>query len=314
MQGKVRRQINIRVCLSLMLLGCGFNVWGQQNAKQIALSRWYDVNQSVTFALPDYSSPSAIAFDGENIWAASGENGVTKIRANDGETLGTFTVGSGPRGFAFDGVNIWVANWNDSTLTKLVASSGELVGTYRVPNGTKALVFDGSCIWTPSGQYVTKIDAKTGEIVGTYPLGESGGAENIAFDGANVWVTGDSLVKIDPHTGLVVASYPIPAHAITTEGANLWLGNQTEVLKVSGTTGRVLSRFAADRPECLVFDGVNVWWSSSDSNTVTKVVASTDHIVGSYPTGMSPWGLVFDGANLWVATASVSASAALRKM
>jgi DNA-binding beta-propeller fold protein YncE len=43
---------------------------------------------------------------------------VTKLRASDGSTLGTFPVGAGPVGVAFDGANIWVANSSDNTISK----------------------------------------------------------------------------------------------------------------------------------------------------------------------------------------------------
>jgi len=40
------------------------------------------------------SSGYGVAFDGANIWVTNyGSNSVTKLRASDGSTLGTFTVG-----------------------------------------------------------------------------------------------------------------------------------------------------------------------------------------------------------------------------
>jgi DNA-binding beta-propeller fold protein YncE len=60
-------------------------------------------------------------FDGTNIWVANASfNGnVTKLRASDGTTLGTFAVGSGPMGIAFDGANIWVANFDGNNVTQI---------------------------------------------------------------------------------------------------------------------------------------------------------------------------------------------------
>jgi hypothetical protein len=43
---------------------------------------------------------------------------VSKLRASDGALLGTFAVGTNPSALAFDGANIWVANFGN-TVSKL---------------------------------------------------------------------------------------------------------------------------------------------------------------------------------------------------
>ena len=50
---------------------------------------------------------------------------VTKLRASDGLSLGTFKVGDGAAGIAFDGTNVWVVNNGDSTVMRLSPSSGK---------------------------------------------------------------------------------------------------------------------------------------------------------------------------------------------
>lgn len=55
-------------------------------------------------------SPSAVAFDGESVWVASGSfYDVVKLRASDGAKLGSFNVGDHPTDIAFDGAFIWVS-------------------------------------------------------------------------------------------------------------------------------------------------------------------------------------------------------------
>ena len=49
----------------------------------------------------------------------NGGNSVSKLRASDGKTLGTFTVGNYPIGVAFDGANIWVSNFDGHSVCKL---------------------------------------------------------------------------------------------------------------------------------------------------------------------------------------------------
>jgi len=37
------------------------------------------------------------------------------------------------------------------------------------------------------------------------------------------------------------------------------------------------------------------------SGTLTKLLATSGAVVGTYPVGQNPFGVVFDGTNLWVA-------------
>ena len=59
------------------------------NPLKIALLKWYLVNETTRF--PVGSQPYGICFDGANIWTANfGDGTVTKLRASDGQVLGTF--------------------------------------------------------------------------------------------------------------------------------------------------------------------------------------------------------------------------------
>jgi hypothetical protein len=59
-------------------------------------------------------------------------------------TVEEFAVGNGPDNFTSDGSNIWVSNSSDNTLTKLRASDGTSLGTFPVGNHPQRLAFDGS--------------------------------------------------------------------------------------------------------------------------------------------------------------------------
>ncbi len=107
-----------------------------------ALLEWYRQDFAVGFL------PSALAFDGVNIWVGNdGDNTVSKLRASDGALLGTFTVGSSPIGVAFDGANIWVTNSASANVSKLRASDGALLGTSGVGTAHQGVAFDGANIW-----------------------------------------------------------------------------------------------------------------------------------------------------------------------
>jgi len=71
--------------------------WAAGNPLKIALLKWYQANRVTKFKVG--SQPYGVCFEGANIWTANfGETTVTKLRANDGEVLGTFQVGAAPYG------------------------------------------------------------------------------------------------------------------------------------------------------------------------------------------------------------------------
>src|SRR5580700_3898313 len=71
------------------------------NPLKIALLHWYQLNR--TTQCPVGSQPDGVCFDGANIWTANfGDGTVTKLRASDGQVLGTFSAG-GAFGVTFDG-------------------------------------------------------------------------------------------------------------------------------------------------------------------------------------------------------------------
>jgi len=83
----------------------------------IALLQWWS---SLTYSVGQF--PSALAFDGTNIWVANNnDNSVSKLLASTGATVGMFTVGVWPDGVAFDGTNIWVVNEFSNSVTKIPA-------------------------------------------------------------------------------------------------------------------------------------------------------------------------------------------------
>jgi hypothetical protein len=101
-------------------------VSSMKNPNQIATLRWYAANQTTAF--PTGSGPYGVAFDGSSIWVVNDFAGtVSKLRASDGEALGTFTVGPFPEFVAFDGANVWITN-GDNTVTELRAAKVDWLG------------------------------------------------------------------------------------------------------------------------------------------------------------------------------------------
>src|SRR5580658_7795473 len=140
------KRVVIAICLGLIVAGASLisgraqdasssgqppNAPPPANPLKVALLKWYPANRTTRIKVG--SQPYGVAFDGANIWTANfGDNTVTKLRANDGEELGTFKVGAAPYGVTFDGANIWVSNVGDGTVSKLQASNGKNLGTFTV--------------------------------------------------------------------------------------------------------------------------------------------------------------------------------------
>ena len=61
------------------------------NPLKVALLKWYNANRVPT-GFPVGAGPLGVVFDGANIWVAAGI-GATKLRASDGQNLGTFAAG-----------------------------------------------------------------------------------------------------------------------------------------------------------------------------------------------------------------------------
>jgi DNA-binding beta-propeller fold protein YncE len=69
-----------------------------------------------------------VAFDGTNIWVANtGNNNTAKLRASDGQVLGTYQVGRNPYGVILDAASIWATKPSDRTVTRLWGQSQQLL-------------------------------------------------------------------------------------------------------------------------------------------------------------------------------------------
>ena len=95
--------------------------------------------------------PSALLFDGTNVWVSNTfDNSLMKL-SPDGSVADTFPVGKGPGALAFDGEHLWVATTGlelttdeppTGTVSKLTLA-GEVVGEFPVGRWPIALAFDG---------------------------------------------------------------------------------------------------------------------------------------------------------------------------
>src|SRR5271170_7100901 len=106
----MKRQMTAQLCLAfLATLAIATSAFGQSTAKnpeQIALLKFYTAASGNAFAVG--TAPVSAAFDGSSIWVANARGrSVTKLRASDGATLGTFPTPDVAGLLVFDGASIW---------------------------------------------------------------------------------------------------------------------------------------------------------------------------------------------------------------
>jgi len=278
--------------------------WARGNPLKVALLKWYQANQTTSFHVgkTQNSNPYGLAFDGENIWTANnGEGTVSKLRASDGASLGTFSVGGRPNFAVFDGANVWVTV-SPNTVSKLRASDGKIMGSFRVGGAPWWPAFDGENIWVPTNDGVTKLRASDGKALGTFAVP---GAIAVAFDGENVWVTGygfGTVTKLRAKDGKIVGTYSVSHDPIGVafDGANIWVANNSEnsVTKLRASDGKNLGTFVTGGAYGVAFDGINLWVTAEPG--VREVRVSDGALIGFFKGGGETTGMAFDGANIWV--------------
>jgi YVTN family beta-propeller protein len=100
------------------------------------------------------------------------------------------------------------------------------------------------------------------------------------------------------------ATYPVSgSNGVAFDGTNIWVANGSgSVTKLLASTGAVVGTYTVGTgPNGVAFDGTNIWVTNQGSSNVTKLLASTGAVVGTYTVGSSPEGVAFDGTNIWVA-------------
>jgi len=278
------------------------------NPAQVALLRWYPINQTTNFTVGN--ATDGMAFDGAAMWVVSnGDNTVIKMRASDGTILGTFPVGSKPAFVAFDGANVWVTNSQSQSVTEIRASDGTVLGTFPAGNGCNGIAFDGTNIWVANNtdNTLTKLRASDGSVLGTFPVPAN--PEEFAFDGANIWVSLDSgvVLKIRASDGSTQGTFSVGSQprALAFDGANIWVTNSFDntVTKLRASDGAVLGTFPSGGvgASAVAFDGFNIWVANFNSGTVTILRDADGSSLGTFSVaGGGLNALAFDGASIWV--------------
>jgi hypothetical protein len=108
----------------------------------------------------------------------------------------------------------------------------------------------------------------------------------VAFDGANIWVSGSgfdgypALLKLRPSDGTVLGTFAVgssisPAGHLVFDGANVWVMILPDAIcKVRASDGTVLLTTGAGGGEAgMAFDGTHLWVANYDTNNLFELGA-----------------------------------------
>lgn len=188
---------------------------------------------------------SAIAYDGEKIWAASyldkGRYATfdpqtqewkffdsEKERKAIGEVTGTW---SSAGGMTFIGNKLWLASSYGFSFGNINTETWEtkvFKGKYKddetASQSYRGIAFDGKYLWiawhwykyamqNSETQVLLKIEPETGKVVEKFPLPpgtRNAGARGLIYDGENLWDLKDNLLSvIDTANGSVISQYKL---------------------------------------------------------------------------------------------------------
>jgi hypothetical protein len=230
---------------------------------------------------------------------------------------GMTTVGFRPKLVQSDGRDVWVAS-EDSELSRVRASDGKLLTTWVAPTDiTGVLVARGHIYMTgnstmgsgPGRLYRIDPNQPPGPVttlaanLGTDPTG-------VTTDGFYIWTANfsspGSVSKVHPGTGDVQtfsAGFNQPK-GILYDGSNIWVAdngaNQLKKLNSDGTVAQSIT--VGNRPLFPIFDGTNIWVPNYADSSVTIVRASTGAVLATLTgNGLDhPSSAAFDGQRILV--------------
>jgi hypothetical protein len=294
-------------------------------ARRAVLDQFWTTVPHYDFPLGVTSIPAnaeLLKSDGADIWVASLNGDVLRVRASDGLLLQTWTTPDTAFGvlvamgrvFATAPTNFGKLYMIDPTQTAgpfTVTTVSNQLGA-----GSRGIAFDGNKIWTAnfgtgsantgSVSTVTPV-AGAGFFTTTFTAGfnEPWGA---LFDGNNVWVTdvgANTLLKLNSdgtiaQTVGVGFSPQFPAF----DGLNIWVPNgaSNSITVVRAATGSVVTTLTGNGlafPTQAAFDGQRILVTNQNGGSVSLWNASDMTPIGTFTTGGHPFGACSDGINFW---------------
>lgn len=261
------------------------------------------------------ASPHLVEADGADVWVASGNHTVSRVRASDGKLLETWTGASSATGvLSARGLIFVTGNTTPGNLYVIdptVPAGAVMTLTSALGNSPAGIAFDGARIWAANqGGSVSIVTINPLVSVTTIATGFSS-PRGIVYDGANMWVTDQTagkLFKLDSN-GAIIQTVTVginPAYPVF-DGTNIWVPNfsSLSVTVVRASTATVLATLTGNGmngPQTAAFDGERILVTNLNGSSVSLWKAADLNPLGSVNMGASsgPTGACSDGLNFWV--------------
>jgi hypothetical protein len=190
------------------------------------------------------------------------------------------TVGAFPQQVKFDGSDLWVSNFTAGTVTRVRANDGSVLGTWSGAQNANGLVCALGKVFitgatTPGNLYMLDPTQAPGAVT-TLSSSLGGNSFGIAFDGTRIWTANNSgsvsLVSLNPTSVTTVSTGFTSPFGALYDGANIWVTDQDGTIKKLDSSGAILQSITVGAsPRFPVFDGTNIWVPNRDSSSVSVV-------------------------------------------
>jgi DNA-binding beta-propeller fold protein YncE len=265
------------------------------------------------------TSPNGMAFDGANVWVASGSGNLVAISATTCAITHTVQIGGTPALMAFDGANVWVTDYTGNRVVKVDAATSDILNAYPVGAGPYGIIYDShtKTIWIAISQgnpgeilVMNLTDTEAWAISTPTPTPKylmDNGSNVYATDGVlNLsWYSPQSKTLVGENSGM-----PAPATGLAWDGAHVWVAGDGDINDVIGSRDYLIYYTSAQFPECsyqsLAADHAGYLYLPCSAvpgvNTVQQFSESTLTVTKTITVPPDPVALIWANSQLWVSS------------
>ncbi len=290
----------------------------KRGSRRAALDQFWTTQNSTVLGLTTVgTTPELLKSDVANIWVANFSGTVSRVRANDGKLLETWTGATNAIGVLVAMGRVLVTG-NTGSGNLYMIDPGQAAGAVttvasNVGIAPRGLTFDGARVWTANGIGSVSLITPGATVPWTVTTVTTGFSQpyGAIHDGANVWVTDTgtgTILKLDS-AGAILTTVTVGGqpHFPVFDGTNIWVPNfsSNSVSVVRSSSGAVLQTLTGNGlngPVAAAFDVERVVITNNGGNSVSLWKAADLTFLGSFATGSStqPYGVCSDGVNFWI--------------
>jgi YVTN family beta-propeller protein len=288
--------------ISMILLGMRVSTLeNQYNAESLRYTQLFNETGIIKVG----KDPSALAWDGTNLWIVNqGDNTVQKIDVQNGKILATIVVDDSPSKIMSTDRYVWVIT--SRSVQRIDPTSGLVTASIHTWFGrADAMIGDETHLWVAGNQTLLSYDENTVEEVKSFP---SPRFSSLLWDGPHLWgssrdnLTTRGLYQIDPETGVYTR---ITQNALERLSrlyeTYLWGFDADNIYQFEPTKNHTRTFRLGFGLSDMVWDGVSLWATDENRNTLYHVDPESGNIVSEFQVGNVPSALIWDGQYLWVA-------------